>query len=110
MNDRTLLAWSERATKALNDAFPWPEYDNWHQCHRLLPQVAAVAEQLKRLQLAFEEAGELFAKGGRFLHAQCDYSDGGVLRQSIRIVENDKGVESLEAAALLAAIRSWTKR
>ena len=48
MDDATRRLWAERAVRAVNQAFPPVEYDNWPLCGRLLPHALAVASWIER--------------------------------------------------------------
>ena len=48
MDDTTRRLWAERAVRAVNQAFPPVEYDNWPLCDRLLPHALAVASWIER--------------------------------------------------------------
>ena len=59
MDDATRRLWAERAVRAVNQAFPPVEYDNWPLCDRLLPHALAVASWIERDRMEFAEAGWL---------------------------------------------------
>ncbi len=67
--------WAERAVRAVNRAFPSPEYANWARCERLLPQAQACAGLVEEWGLEFEQAAQLLNEAGRYLHERARYGE-----------------------------------
>jgi tetratricopeptide (TPR) repeat protein len=67
--------WAERAVRAVNQAFPYIEYNNWPLCGRLLPHALAVASWIKRDGMEFAEAGRLLHQTASYLHGRGQYAE-----------------------------------
>jgi len=73
--------WSERAVRAVNDAFPRPEFANWAQCERLVSQALACASPVEAYEFEFKEAAGLLNEAGYYLRQRARFSDVGPLYQ-----------------------------
>jgi ABC-type phosphate/phosphonate transport system ATPase subunit len=78
--------WAERAVRAVNRAFPSPEFANWAQCERLVPQALACASLVETYLFEFEEAASLLNDAGYYLDDRARFSDAEpVLQQALAI-------------------------
>ena len=59
--------WQERAVRAVADAFPIPEVEQWSLCERLLPHAIAASEIIRGEKITTEAAGNLLNNAGRYL-------------------------------------------
>ena len=86
MDDTTRRLWAERAVRAVNQAFPPVEYDNWPLCDRLLPHALAVASWIERRSMASGEAGQLLNQTASYLHDRGQYAEAEPLyKQAMEI-------------------------
>ena len=67
--------WAERAVRAVNGAFPSPEFANWAQCERLVPQALACASLIEAPALEFKQAGRLLNQAGYYLTRRARFSE-----------------------------------
>lgn len=75
------------ALHQVETAFPSPEFANWPKCRRLVPQVQALATELKDEGLPDPAAGVLFSHAGRFLYTQAQFVEAESLyRQMLAIM------------------------
>lgn len=63
--------WALRTVRALNRAFPKVEFMQWGLSEQLLPHVLVCADLIAQMQLDIQEAAELLANVGRYLHKQA---------------------------------------
>ena len=81
MDDAARRLWAERAVRAVNQAFPAVEYDNWPLCGRLLPHALAVASWIERDRMEFAEAGRLLNQTAFYLYERGQYAEAEPLYQ-----------------------------
>ena len=72
---------AERAVRAVNGAFPSPEFPNWAQCERFVPQALACASLIEAYGLESEEAARLLNQAGYYLRERARFSDAEPLYQ-----------------------------
>ncbi|MBV9849169.1 MAG: toll/interleukin-1 receptor domain-containing protein [Armatimonadetes bacterium] len=95
-------AWAERAVRAVNRAFPAPEFVNWPQCERLLPHTLACAGWIEAEGFAFAEAARLLNQAGYYLDDRAQYAQAAPLyRRALAIFEQALGPEHPDTAASL---------
>ncbi len=56
--------WAERAVRAVDQAFPAPEYHNWASCGRLLSHALAIASWIEAHRMEFPEAASILNNTG----------------------------------------------
>jgi hypothetical protein len=84
--DDTRRLWSEQAVRAVNQAFPDVEYDNWPLCGRLLPHALAIASRIERDRMEFAEAGRLLNQVAYYLFDRGQYAEAESLcKQALEI-------------------------
>jgi tetratricopeptide (TPR) repeat protein len=66
-------AWKERVVRAVSNAFPYPEFENWKLCERLLPHAIVVGEMIRQDNMRTEAAGQLLDNVGRYLYERGRY-------------------------------------
>jgi tetratricopeptide (TPR) repeat protein len=94
--------WAERAVRAVNGAFPRPEFANWAQCERLVPQALACAALIEAYGFEFEEAAGLLNAVGYYLDARARFSEAEPLFQrALAIREKILGPEHRDVAGSL---------
>jgi tetratricopeptide (TPR) repeat protein/DNA-binding XRE family transcriptional regulator len=100
--------WAERAVRAVNRAFPDPEFAVWDRCQRCLPHVQACAALIKQWNIAFPEAARLLHETGCYLTERGRYREAKpLLRKALGIRELCLGAghadvaESLNELAIL---------
>jgi tetratricopeptide (TPR) repeat protein len=67
--------WVERAVRALNRAFPVPDFPMWPYCERLLAHARACAAHVERLGLESPEAAQLLNQTALYLFHRARYSE-----------------------------------
>jgi tetratricopeptide (TPR) repeat protein len=65
--------WSERVIRALNAAFPEPDFAQWPRCERYIPLVQIGLQLVAQAHLYMEEARVLFLKAGSYLLERGSY-------------------------------------
>ena len=94
--------WAERAVRAANGAFPAPEFANWAQCERLVPQALACASLVEAYGFDFEAAGRLLGGGGYYLYQRGRYYEAEPLsHRALAITERAPGLEHPTVATSL---------
>ena len=80
--------YAERAVRAVDAAFPMPEFQNWSRCERMLPQALACARWIENLGFEFVEAALLLNQTGFYLNGRGAYSQAEPLyRRALAIRE-----------------------
>lgn len=80
--------WAERTIRALNQAFPKVEFNNWPSCERLLPHAKAAAKLIEKWDLMFEGATRLLNESAFYSEERGQYADAEPLyKQSLIIRE-----------------------
>ena len=94
--------WAERAVRAVNSAFPSPEFANWTQCERLVQQALVCGALIEAYGFEFEAAGRLLNNAGYYLSDRARFSDAEPLYQrSLAICEKALGPEHPNVATSL---------
>ena len=102
MDAETRRVWAERAVNALNQAFPWSEYENWGRCERLRSHGLAAAELVTSWCFDSRAAGDLLGKLGRYLYDRGLYEEAEPLYQrSLAIREKALGSNHPSVATTL---------
>ena len=74
-------AWAERVVRALDAAYPQPEFKNWKLCERLQPNAMPAAELARTYKLESAKAGRLFNQAGYFAQARGDYASARLFNE-----------------------------
>ncbi|MCP4663025.1 MAG: tetratricopeptide repeat protein, partial [bacterium] len=86
--------WVEQVIRALNEAFPWPEFSTWPVCGRLLPHVLALVGLPEAKELEIEETGHLLNSAAGYLWNRARYAEAEPLfERAIKIREKALGEE-----------------
>jgi tetratricopeptide (TPR) repeat protein len=94
MDEVTQRLRAERFVRAVNRAFPFPEFSTWVFCERLLPQTHACAELINQWGFEFPEAARLLNQAGLYLFERGRYPDAEPLYQrALAIWERALGPE-----------------
>jgi tetratricopeptide (TPR) repeat protein len=94
--------WAERAVRAVNSAFPSPEFPNWPDCERLLPHAKACAAIIEEFSFEFEHAARLLNKTAFYIDDRAQYVEAEPLYQrALAIREKALGPEHLSVATIL---------
>jgi tetratricopeptide (TPR) repeat protein len=86
MDEGTQRLWAERAVRAVNRAFPTPEFSNWPVCDRLLPQAHACKELINQCGFEFPEGAGLLNEAGSYLFQRGRYIDAERLYQRALVI------------------------
>jgi tetratricopeptide (TPR) repeat protein len=81
--------YAERVMNAMDSVFPYPEFENWSACERLLPSAVACCHHIIKYAIATEIAGVLLSKTAYYLqHSKANYVQTLLLYQeALRIVK-----------------------
>ncbi|MCZ7385043.1 MAG: FxSxx-COOH system tetratricopeptide repeat protein [Candidatus Methanoperedens sp.] len=94
--------WAERTVKAINRAFPYVEFSNWHLCERLIPHAQAGAEFIRKYEFEFEETARLLNRAGLYQYERALYSEAEtMLRRALEIREKSLGTNHPDVATSL---------
>ncbi len=94
--------WAERAVRAVNLAFPNPEFKNWHLCDRILPHALVCAGFIDEWNFEFEEAARLLIRAGSYLHDRAKYQEAEQLyERALAILEKSLGKDHPDVAQSL---------
>ena len=67
--------------RQLNHALPWPEYQNWPECERLLPHAMAGRQAIEDQRPESDVAADLLLKTANYLHDRAQYEQAEPLHQ-----------------------------
>jgi len=95
MSARTQRRWAKRAVRAVNQAFPELEYENWLVCQQFIPHVLACAALIERWEIALPEAAQLFNKAGDYLKVSAQYEQAEPLYQSALTINEQRMLSSV---------------
>ena len=73
--------WLARVIRQLNHALPWPKYQNWHPCERLLPHALAVLQAIEDQRLESKGVADLLLKTANYLCQRAQYVQAELLYQ-----------------------------
>lgn len=82
--------WAERAVRAVNKAFPEPEYAHWPACERLLPQAQVCADLISKWNFEFPEAGTLLQDAGTYLRKRARLLEAIKMQQQLLAFQEKK--------------------
>jgi tetratricopeptide (TPR) repeat protein len=99
MDEVTKRLWAERAVRAVECTFPFPEFSIWPVCERLLSQAHACAELINPWGFEFPKAAELLNHAGFYLYERARYTDAApLLERALAIREKALGPEHPDVA------------
>ncbi|MEA2603262.1 MAG: hypothetical protein QOF89_4254 [Acidobacteriota bacterium] len=75
-------AWAEQLVRALNAAYPLPEFESWRFCERLQPNMRAIYELTRTYKMESAEIGRLFNLAGAFLLQRGIYAEAKSFTES----------------------------
>ena len=102
MDKRTQSQWAERVVRAVNQAFPRVEFDNWPVCQQYLPQAQYCSILIEAWHISIPEAAQLLFKAGQYLHKRGQYPEAtALIMHALTIQEQALGKEHLEVAESL---------
>jgi tetratricopeptide (TPR) repeat protein len=102
MNEETQRQWAERAVRAVNRVFPFPEYANWDLCRRYLLHAQVSSVLIEQWNLLFAEAASLLNHLGYYLWQRGEYEQVEQLHQrALAIREQVLGPEHSDTAISL---------
>ena len=81
MDAPTRRVWAERVVQALNDVFPYVEFQSWPQCERLIPHAIVAGRLVEDFGLDFGAAGRLLNQSGYYLRGRARYAEAEPLYQ-----------------------------
>ena len=97
--------WQARVIQALNQVFPYPKFENWGQCERLVEQVQAIdrqtATQTSKLARLLNKTGYFLSEQGRYSEAEPLYLEALNIRRSQLGAEHPYTATSLNNLAAL---------
>ncbi|HZO88586.1 MAG TPA: tetratricopeptide repeat protein [Chthonomonadaceae bacterium] len=97
--------WIERAVRAVSDATPDFEFEEWSLCDLFLPHWRLCAEYVKELNLETPEAAYLLYQAGRYLRARALYGEAeALMRRALAIAEKVYGAQHRTTADYLDAL------
>jgi tetratricopeptide (TPR) repeat protein len=102
MNKNAQRRWAERAVRAVNQAFPVVDYENWLRCQEYIPQVLACNALIEQWDMAFPEAAQLLNNAGYYLRESAQYEQAEpLLLRALAISERVLGAEDPLTASSL---------
>jgi tetratricopeptide (TPR) repeat protein/uncharacterized small protein (DUF1192 family) len=94
--------WAERAVRALNNAFPSVEFENWQTCERLAPSALACAALIGAFAIESTQAARLLNQIGFYLGERARFSEAQPhYQRSLGIYERVLGPEHRDVARSL---------
>jgi tetratricopeptide (TPR) repeat protein len=102
MDAPTRRVWAERVVQALNEVFPYVEFQDWPQCERLIPHAIVAGRLVEDLGLDSEAAARLLNRSGYYLDGRARYSEAEPLYQrALAINEKALGIDHPSTAISL---------
>src|SRR5439155_11320049 len=102
MNKSVQRRWAERAIRAVNQAFPDTEYENWLHCQEYIPQVLTCNALIEQWDMVLPEATQLLNVAGYYLTESAQYEQAEpILRRALAIREQELGAEDPDTATSL---------
>ena len=102
MGNRAQRQWARRTVGAVYRAFPNPEFENWQECQRCLPQALVCATLIEEYSLEFAEASRLLYQTAYYLYRRAQYPQAEPLyKQAQAIWEKALGPEHPDVARSL---------
>ena len=102
MDEETRRLWAERAVRAVNQAFPDPEFEKWPVCDRVLPHAQVAAKVVQEWGFGFVEAARLLNQVGYYLYQRAQYAEAEpLLKRSLALYEKALGPHHPDVATSL---------
>jgi tetratricopeptide (TPR) repeat protein len=99
LNKSVQRRWAERAVRAVNQAFPDAEYENWLRCQEYIPQVLTCNALIDQWDMAFPEAAHLLNVAGYYLGVSAQYELAEpLLQRALAIRERVLGADHPDTA------------
>ncbi|MGJ3252362.1 MAG: tetratricopeptide repeat protein [Elainellaceae cyanobacterium] len=89
MDEEGQKTWTDRAMRAVNAAFPNPEFENWSTCDRLLLHATTVIIWRRQFQLKSEAAGRLLNQTGYYLRERGNLNEAETLYQEVLVLSQN---------------------
>jgi tetratricopeptide (TPR) repeat protein len=103
MDERNTQQWANRAVLAVNQVFPYGEFDTWPHCERLLSHALACVRLIEQEQIASQEAARLLNQTGNYLMQRGRYSEAEpIMRRTVAMCEQMLGADHPLAASSLS--------
>ncbi len=103
VDEETQRLWAERAVRAVDRVFPYPEYTAWDRCRRYLLHAQVCSTLIEQWRLLFTEAAHLLIRLGYYLWQRGEYEQVESLYQfALAIREQKLGTEHADTAISLA--------
>jgi tetratricopeptide (TPR) repeat protein len=91
-----------QVVRAVNAAFPHPEFAAWDKCERLVPSAQVCAVLLDEYQLASPDAARLLNNAGLYLKQRARYEEAEPLyRRTLAVAEKSYGPDHPEVVTRL---------
>jgi len=91
--------WAEQVVRAVNAAFPDPEFAAWSKCERLTASAQACAVLLDEYHISSPEAARLLNQAAAYLNERARYAEAEPLyRRALGILEEMLGAEHPDVA------------
>jgi tetratricopeptide (TPR) repeat protein len=78
--------WAERAIRAVNQAFPEVDYENWLRCQEYIPQVLICDALIEQWDMSILEAAQLLDDAGYYLYKSANYEEAEPLLQRALVI------------------------
>ena len=101
MIPETETIWAERTVRAINSAFPDPEFANWSQCERLAPHANHAAKHVTEYAFKTPEAGRLLGRMASYLTERGSYTDAIRLCEQALTILSESDQHGLDSASFL---------
>jgi hypothetical protein len=86
MDDPTQKVWAERVVRAVNRAFPDPEFANWNLCEALLPHARICAASIEKWTFEFSEGALLLNSTAYYLDDRALFGEAESLPYRIKSI------------------------
>jgi Tfp pilus assembly protein PilF len=102
MDASTRRVRAERVVQALNKVFPFPQFQNWPQCERLIPHAIVAGRLVEDFGLDSVAASRLLNRSGLYLDDRARYAEAEPLYQrALAIREKALGADHPDTATSL---------
>ncbi len=102
MNKSVQRRWAERTVRAVYQAFPEIDYENWLQCQEYIPQVLICNALIEQWDMTFPEAAQLLNYAGNYLRDSAQYEQAEpLLQRALAIRERVLGADHPDTASSL---------
>jgi len=99
MNKSTQRRWAERAVRAVYQAFPEVDYENWLRCQEYIPQVLTCNALIEQWDMVLPEATQLLNDAGYYLRVSAQYEQAEpLLQRALAIRERVLGADHPDTA------------